>query len=681
MQKSYFDAIAVVCALLFALAVCILAAADATSPQGTVDQDLKNLSLEELGNIQVTTVSKEPEEIWNTPAAIYVITQEDIHRSGARSLPDILRLAPGVEVAQLDSSKFSVGIRGFGTRLSRSVLVLIDGRSVYTPLFAGVYWEMQQTQVEDIARIEVIRGPGGTIWGPNAVNGVINIITKRSQDTHGVLVSAGGGNYEQGFLDFRYGGGNTDGFNYRVYGQGFNRGPQFHPDGRNFDDWRSAQFGFRTDWSHGKNDSFTVQGDYYKTISGQKLGVSLFDPPQITNQEANIDLLGQNVLGRWKHRFQKSDIQVQAYWDRTHRADLNFEEVRNTFDLDFIHHINLKRNDFIWGASVRTSPSRYTQVIPTVDFEPHNQAYNLFSGFLQNQFSIVPNRFSITLGSKLEYTSLSGFDAQPSARLLWTPSSHQTVWAAVTRAVRTASRIEDNFQFNALAVPAIPLYIRLIGDGNFVSEKMLGTEFGYRGTLTSKFFIDVATFYNQYGGLLSVENLPPMVETSPTPPHLVLPIFLRNGLDATTMGAELGPVWQPTERLRLRAAYSYVNIDMRHKSWSNDASTIQQTEGSTPHNTLVLEGTANLPKNFDLDLTYRFTGVLGYTGIAAYPKVPSYSTMDARIGWRAGRDFEVSLVGRNLLQPYHFEFAGDPGPLVGIKRSLYVNVVFNRQRQ
>lgn len=639
-------------------------------------KDLKNLSLEQLGDIQVTTVNKEPEEIWNTPAAIYVITQEDIRRSGARSLPDILRLAPGVEVAQIDSSKFSVGIRGFGTRLSRSVLVLIDGRSVYTPLFAGVYWEMQQTLIEDIDRIEVIRGPGGTIWGPNAVNGVINIITRGSQETHGVLVSTGAGNYEQGFLDFRYGGGKTEGFNYRVYGQGFNRGPQFHPDARNFDDWRSGQFGFRTDWSSGQKDSFTLQGDYYKTVSGQKLGLSFYNPPELINQEANIDLFGQNVLGRWKHQFGKSDIQVQAYWDRTHRVDLNFEEVRNTFDLDFIHHVALKRNEFIWGASLRTSPSDYTQVIPTVDFLPHDQTYNLFSGFLQDQFAIVPNRLSITLGTKLEYTTFGGFDAQPSARLLVTPSSHHTIWAAVTRAVRTPSRIEDNFQFNALAVPSLPLFIRLIGDGNFVSEKMIGWELGYRGTIRPNFFLDISTFYNQYGGLLSVENLPPVVETEPAPPHLLIPVFFRNGLDATTVGAEVGPVWEPNEHLRFRAAYSYVNIDMRHKPWSDDASTIRQTEGATPHNELVLEGRASLPRGLDFDLTYRYTSSLASTDNAQFPVVPSYSTVDARLGWRLSRDFELSVVGRNLLQPHHFEFAGDPGPLVGIRRSVYANLVF-----
>src|SRR5437660_7405134 len=261
---------------------------------------LTQISLEDLGNIEVTTASKEPVKASRTPAAIYVVTQEDIRRSGATSIPEALRLVPGVEVARIDSNTWSLGVRGFGSALSRSVLVLIDGRSVYTPLFAGVYWQVQDTLLEDIERIEVIRGPGGTIWGANAVNAVINIITKNSKDTHGTLVSTGGGNLDQGFAHFRYGAGNDKSFNYRIYGKAFVQGPQFHPDGHLFDDWRMGQTGFRAHWDLHQRDTLTLQGDLYNGDAGQSLTIGSYSPPYATNVEQDVKLGGGNLLGRWK---------------------------------------------------------------------------------------------------------------------------------------------------------------------------------------------------------------------------------------------------------------------------------------------------------------------------------------------------------------------------------------------
>src|SRR6267143_3159620 len=253
--------------------------AQATQSNQNPPENLKQVSLEQLGQIEVTTASKVPVKAARTPAAIYVITQEDIRRSGATCIPEALRMAPGVELARVDSNTWSLGVRGFESTLSRSVLVLIDGRSVYTPLFAGVYWQVQDTLLEDIDRIEVIRGPGGTIWGANAVNAVINIITKRAQETHGTLVSTGGGNVDQGFLNFQYGAGNSKGFNYRIYGKGFTRGPEFHPDHQQFDDWRMGQTGFRTDWDAHNRDRLTLQGDVYYGDAGQRVQIASYSPP------------------------------------------------------------------------------------------------------------------------------------------------------------------------------------------------------------------------------------------------------------------------------------------------------------------------------------------------------------------------------------------------------------------
>ena len=290
----------------------------------------------------MTTVSKEPEEIWKTAAAIYVITNEDIQNSGATTIPEALRLAPGVEVAQIDSHQWSVGIRGFGSNLTRNILVLIDGRTVYTTLLAGTYWEVQNVMLQDVDRIEVIRGPGGTIWGPNAVNGVINIITKTSKDTHGALINAGGGNVDQGFFNARYGGGNGKTFDYRIYALGFDRGPEFHTDGNNFDAWRAAQGGFRTDWTKNDRDSFTFQGDIYDEGAGQSVVATTYAPPYSQTVDKTAPLSGGDILGRWQRvQGEGKDIQLQAYFTRTSREQANFDDYENTFDVDFLDRFRL----------------------------------------------------------------------------------------------------------------------------------------------------------------------------------------------------------------------------------------------------------------------------------------------------------------------------------------------------
>src|SRR6266404_2082662 len=427
--------------------------AQATQSNQNPPKNLKQVSLEELGQIEVTTASKVPVKATRTPAAIYVITQEDIRRSGATSIPEALRMAPGVEVARVDSNTWSLGVRGFESTLSRSVLVLIDGRSVYTPLFAGVYWQVQDTLLEDIERIEVIRGPGGTIWGANAVNGVINIITKRAQETHGTLVSTGGGNLDQGFVNFRYGTGNDKGLNYRIYGKAFTRGPEFHPDQKQFDDWRMGQTGFRTDWDVHNRDRLTLQGDVYSGDAGQRVGITSYSPPFMTNVEQNAELSGGNLLARWERELGSgSNVQLQTYYDRTNRNQANFGESRDTFDIDFIHHLPLAgRQDFLWGLGARLSSGNVSEVVPTVVFTPNHYTDKLYNAFIQDEIPIVGDQLSLTIGSKFLHNGYSGFEIQPTARLLWTPSSRQTVWAAVTRAVRTPSRVEEDLQLTGLA--------------------------------------------------------------------------------------------------------------------------------------------------------------------------------------------------------------------------------------
>jgi iron complex outermembrane receptor protein len=668
--------------VLFVLAAPVLRG---DNPQQNAPADngpaaLKSLSLEQLSQLEVTTVSKKPEKAFQTPAAIYVITGDDIRRSGATSLPEALRLAPGVEVARIDGNKWSIGIRGFGSRLSRSVLVMIDGRTVYTPLFAGTYWEVQGTMLEDIDRIEVIRGPGGTIWGPNAVNGVINIITKRPADTKGTLASAGGGNVEQGFLNYRYGAGNDKGFAYRVYGKGFTDGPEYHPDGRNFDDWRSSQAGFRMEWNPNNNsrDTFTLQGDIYKEEAGESVAAVTYAAPYQRIVDANADLSGGNVMGVWQRKLAGGgDFQLQTYYDRTNRYEANLGERRNTFDIDFVEHLPWgDRQRITWGLGTRFSRADDLEVVSGLTFLPNNRTDQLYTAFLQDEIRLIDDRLSLTAGTKLLRTNFTGFEFEPSVRLAWTPSENETVWAAFTHAVRTPSDSEENFYlsgFVGVTPGGVPEMARFNANPNFAPEQMNGYELGYRRLLGKSVLVDLASFYNHYHDLFDEELTGPVfLEDNPAPVHYLLPAQFRNGLLGYTKGVEVVPAWRATSRWRLRGSYSFLHMNLGRSPHSGDVGTVPGIVGSSPQHQAWIQSSLDLGKRFQLDLTYRYEGAL------PGQLVPAYSTGDARFAWRATRELEVSLVGQNLLQPFHPEFGGDPGPLVGIRRSAYLKLTWSR---
>lgn len=638
-----------------------------------VGSPLKHLSLEQLGDIEVTTTSKEPEQVWRTPAAIFVITQDDIRRSGATSLPEVLRLAPGVEVARIDSDHWSIGIRGFAAALASKLLVLIDGRSVYTPLFAGVYWQVQATPLEDIERIEVIRGPGGTIWGANAVDGVINIITKSAKETHGSIVSLGGGNVDEGTGAVRYGGGNDRGFNYRVYGMGFDRSPEFHPEDNTFDAWRMGQAGFRTDTELSARDTFTFQGDVYRQIAGETTTYGLYSPPSEVTVDGNAELTGGNLLGRWKRVLNEhSDFQVQAYFDRTNHSEPEFEESRNTFDVDFLHHLTLPgQQDFLWGLGARVSPSNVAQLVPTIDFFPQHLTDQVYSGFVQDQIGFLNRRLSLTLGSKLEHNNYTGFEVQPSARLLWAPTPRQSFWTSFTRAVRTPSRLDEDIQLTdfATATP-LPIYLQVSGNRQFRSEVLLGYEAGYRALITSHFYLDIALFHNNYNDIYSFQVGAPFLEASPLPAHAIIPLLTSNGIRGTTKGFEVAPDWKPTSWWELRPSYSHLETLMENGPGSNDPTSVAGYEGSSPRHQATIQSFLNLPKKLEFEQTYRYVSAL------PAQTVKSYSTADARLGWLFIRQMDLSVVGQNLMQPHHAEFGGDPGGLVGIKRSVYAQITW-----
>lgn len=642
-------------------------------PQAPPQGPLKQLSLEQLGNLEVTTASKSPEQVWKTAAAIFVITQEDIKRSGATSIPEALRLAPGVEVARVDGNTWSIGIRGFGSNLTRDVLVLIDGRSVYSTLLAGTYWDVQDTVIEDIDRIEVIRGPGGTVWGPNAVNGVIDIITKKSQDTQGTLVTLGGGDEEQGFLSARYGGGNSKGLTYRVYGKGFNRGPEFHPNGQDYDRWRSIQGGFRTDWNKNARDTFTLQGDIYDEGAGESANLVSYTPPYSQQLDQTAPLSGGNLLGRWTRVFSEGqDIQLQAYYDRTNRHSPNFGDLRNTFDVDYLQRFRIgDRNQFSFGLGARASQGHEIEIASGLFFSPGTRTDQLYSAFVQDNIALVPNRVTLEIGTKLLHTNYTGVQAEPSARFMWTPTETETIWAAFTRAVRTPSDGERDFFLSGYIGPdpatGLQRFARFNGNPNFKSEVLNGYELGFRHLLGKSFYVDLAGFFNQYHDLFSedltggfgMETTPPPSEIPPST-HLLLPAEFGNGLMGTTTGGEFAPEWKPTSFWALKGSYSFLHMVLKKEPGSQDVGTGPIIAGSSPQHQVLAQSQFDLPRHFTLDLSYRYVSALPAQTVRAY------STGSVRLGWNPTRHLELSVVGSNLLQPYHFEY-----PSTAINRSFY----------
>ena len=635
------------------------------------------MTLEELGNTEVTTVSKEPVEVWNTPAAIYVITQDDIQRSGATSIPEALRLAPGVEVARITSGEYAIGIRGFNSRLSRSVLVLIDGRTVYTTFTAGTYWETQDVLMRDIDRIEVIRGPGGTIWGPNAVDGVINIITKNTKDTQGVLATATGGDVEQFLGNIRYGSGNGNGFTYRVYAKGFAWAPQYHSDGDNYDDWHSTQGGARVDWNANSRDSYRLQGDLYRQAFGESITATTYSPPANINMTGDAALYGGNLLFNWtRTQGEGKDFQLAAYYAHDTRNELNVGDIRNTVNIDFLDRLRLPHQEVSWGITARASHGTEIELYSGLTFTPSHRTDELYQAFVQDEISIVKNRLSLVAGTKVLKTNYTGVLAEPDARVLYTPSPTQTIWAAFTHGLRTPADVERDFNLSSYlgnASNGTPIFACFCANPNFRSEQLNGYELGYRGLEGKQFYVDIAGFYNHYGDLFSEDLLAITVnQPNPPPTHNLISAQFGNGLIASTTGMEVVPEWRPTPWWRLGGSYSFLDMHVEKGTNSKDIGSSPTVQGSSPEHQALFQTGFDLPKSVSADIHARY--------VSALPPlhVPSYWTGDATANWAATHHIGLKAVGQNLLQPHHVEFSYDPGPNVGIRRGFYGQLTFTK---
>ena len=659
--------------LSLAVSPCLLAAATQPSDQA---QQLKSLTLEQLGKIEVTTESKEPTEVWSTPSAIYVLTAEDIRRSGVTSVPDALRLVPGVNVFRVNGSRnWAVGIRGLADQFSRYVLVLIDGRSVYTPLFGGVLWTINNVMLEDIERIEVIRGPGGTIWGADAVNGVINIITKHAEDTKGTLISAGGGNVDENTEDLRYGS-ERNHWTWRAGAFGFVRGPEYHIQNQPNYDWsRDGQAGFRLDHNSGPNE-FTFQGDAYWGKFGDAQSLSAYQPADSFISYKSTNVSGGNLRTRWRRQFtNKSDVYLQAYWSHDHRIGSNFGEERDTYDVDFLHRFPATAHQqFTWGAGIRISPSTTKHTVPTDGFDPAARTESVYSGFLQEELRLVPGKLSIIAGSKLEHNSYTGFEYQPNARLLITPTEKFSAWASIARAVRIPDRVNEDIH-NDIYVPSPGvIFLRLTGNHNLVSERLIAYEGGFRTLITPRLYLSASGFYNAYRNIIAFGPLK-VAGGAPVPPFppatRLFTVQYINGIHGSTHGAEVGPDFQAASFWRIRPGFSYLNVDLSNEPGLTSTLTLNSLRGSSPTYQAFIQSEINLPRHFEFDQSFRYVDSL------PAQKVRAYTTADARIGWNPSKIFSVSVTGQNLFQPHHAEIGIDPAPTVYIKRGVYAKLVWS----
>jgi iron complex outermembrane receptor protein len=629
---------------------------------------LKKLSLEDLFNIEVTSVSKNKESLGGAAAAVAVVTNEDIRRSGATTIADTLRLLPGIHVARQTADSWAVSSRGFSSINSEKLLVLSDTRSIYTPLYSGVFWDVQDFLLQDIERIEVVRGPGAALWGSNAVNGVINITTKSARDTQGVYVETGAGSNELAAVGARYGGKTANGLYYRIFGRYFDRGDSFNSKTATSDDSRLGHLGFRADWE-AKQDTVTFQGDLYRANIG-KLTPSISitgRPGPAGNLEVGAD--GGNVLGHWRHSInQASDLQFRMYYDRTHRNDPSFVDNLDTIDLDFQHRVAVgARQEILWGSNYRFTDNRNAGKV-IFALQPTRSRDSLVSGFVQDQISIADS-FRITVGTKLEHNDFSGFELQPSARAAWEFSSGHTVWTAVSRAARVPTRLERDIAVD-VSTQAGTLY-RLLGNKDFDSEKLTAYELGYRGQILKALAIDVSAFHNRYHGLASLEL--GATFTDPSLGKLVGPLMNQNLTAGTAQGIEtlltssLRPYW------RVSASHSYLNLELHPAGVDRNHG--QRLAGSTPRHHFGFRSFLDLPHSFQFDAQFRHLTAIRTLPASAKPQLPGYSEVDARLAWRGWEQLELSLVGQDLLHNHHAEF-GAPDARGEIRRSVYAKIAW-----
>jgi iron complex outermembrane receptor protein len=635
--------------------------------------DLTKASLEDLMNIQVTSVSKKEQRLSNAGAAVFVIAEEDIRRSGATNIPDLLRMVPGVQVARIDANAWAISIRGFNTRYSNKVLVLIDGRSVYSPSFSGVFWDQQAVPLEDIERIEVIRGPGAAVWGANAVNGVINIITKSAKATEGGLLRAGTGTVDNASGLLRYGGTAGNSGSYRVFGQ-YSRIADgvLANERQGVDGWRRLNGGFRSDWDLGARDSLTVEGNVFSNSEGQTRwpGFSAVLPLEDAFSDT-ITARGGDLLGRWNHTLQGgSDMSLQVYADAYRRVDLGVPETHKALDIDFQHHVTWgSRNDIVWGLGYRTTHSGLaSQDISPV---PGGRTDSLYSAFVQDEIRIT-DALRFTAGSKFEHNAYTGFEYEPMLGLTWALNSRQAIWSSASRAIRQPALTDASLD---AVIGDIPLpgglveRVVLRGNPSVKAEQLRDYEAGYRAQLNKRVSVDIAFFASFYRRLETVEDPVTFALPDRQSGVLLVPLTFDNKAHAKNLGSELSATWNVTSRWRLSPGYSFLRFQCQPDPGSTDHGG-DVFRGDGPRHMFQVRSLFNLSKNLDFDNS------LYYVSRLPDGDIPARARLDSRIAWRAGEFLEFSLTGQNLLRPRTFEFGDSSVAGTQAERSVFGQITW-----
>ena len=664
-------------ATILLLLICFLlfytGAHSATNPEREEILYLKGLSLEQLANIEITSVSKRPEKLNDAAAAVFVVTQEDIHRSGATNIPEILRMVPGVQVARIDANKWAVTARGFNGSFASKLLVLIDGRSVYSPLWSGVFWNIQDPMLEDIERIEVIRGPGASLWGANAVNGIVNIITKSASESQGGLVNVGVGTEERAMANIRYGFSLSDYSHMRLYAKYSNRDDAIDMDGgSSHDSWQAARTGFRLDSNPKARHNLTFQGDLYlQQADATYEFASILPPTYLDRVEDESDLNGGNLLGRWVYDISDhSQTSLQMYLDHTSTQDQLIDEARTTFDIDFQHQARLQNHDIIWGTNYRNSADE-TKDTRNIRFDPQDETLELFSIFLQDQVEVLKDKLWLTLGAKFENHTYTDWEIQPTARFLWKATDNQSVWGAISRAVRTPSRAERDVQFDAFSFPPnsvanpspLPAMVQINGSSEYGSEDVVAYELGYRALATKQILCDIAVFYNDYSDLAATKMGPPAMSMVP-PPSIVLPQIIANENAVDSSGLEVALSLTPKQWWKLDLAYTYLALRQENKE--------DGISGSSPRNQLSLRSIMDLKKNIQLDLWLRYVDELTALDIE------NYLTFDMRLAWQLTSNLELALIGQNLVEDSQLQFIDQFIPVRSseVERGVYTKLTW-----
>lgn len=641
--------------------------------------DLTQESIEDLMNMAVTSVSKTEQKLWRVAAAIFVITQEDIWRSGATNIPELLRMVPGLDVAQINGSTWAIGSRGFNQQLANKLLVTVDGRSVYSPTFSGVFWDTLDLPLEDIDRIEVIRGPGGSIWGANAVTAVISIFTKKAAETAGTLVEAGGGNVQQGFGLVQYGGKLGRDTDFRVYSKYFNQGHLLDLNGQSGEDgWRRLREGFRTDSSLSSKDSLMVEGDLSTGREGELgFGLPSVTAPGFIAVAEEISLADGSLETVWNHTYSaRSDSSLQFSFDQHRRDDPLNPEKRNTIDVDFRHHLTVgERQEFVWGLGYRETDGEIGGSL-TVAIIPADRSLQLVNSFVQDEIALVQNKVYLTAGAKLEHNDFTGFEFMPSVRATWTPTDRHMLWAAVSKALRAPSQNDTELLLNIgnIGPPGgTPVLLRLLGNPNFKDERLISYEAGYRTMVTPRLSIDLAAYFNDWDHAQTTEPFSTFFEPSPAPPHEVQTLMYENLMYGETHGVEVSANWKAKDWWSISSGFAFGNEHMHTRASSLDTQTGPFVEGSAPDHLAQLRSHLEFTRALAWDASAYYCDPLTNQGPLGNVRIPAYVRLDTGLTWRPWERFSLSVVGQNLLKDHHLEFEDINGSLQSgeIKRSAY----------